>query len=330
LEARLILSVVLLLHRAIEVFEYKKEISIIMELCSGGDLYTRDPYTEEEAARIVSSTLNAVSYMHSRKIAHRDLKFENILFVNQSPQSEIKLIDFGLSKAYGGSSHLSEGVGTIYTMAPEVLKGKYTEKADMWSIGVIAYMLLSSQLPFFGRKRTQIVQQIMSGQYDFKGKKWQTISRQAKDFIRKLLVLDPDERLDADAAIRSTWLNRRHAATTRAPLAEEEERARASMLRYAGYNKLKKMALMVVAHKSSSDEIGILRKVFQRYDSRRDGSISYEEFREAMQGFGRTEEDLETMFDAVVSFDDCSAERENPATQYVSESCLTLWTFACR
>jgi calcium-dependent protein kinase len=124
-----------------------------MELCNGGDLYARDPYTEDQAARIVSSILGAVAYCHSRGVAHRDLKFENVLFVNDSLHAEVKLIDFGLSKVYGDNPQLTEGVGTIYTMAPEVLKGNYTQSADVWSVGVIAYMLLSSQMPFFGRKR---------------------------------------------------------------------------------------------------------------------------------------------------------------------------------
>ena len=91
--------------------------------------------------------------MHEWNVLHRDLKYENILFVSDHPKSEIKLIDFGLSKVYGDNAQLTEGVGTIYTMAPEVLKGNYSQKADIWSIGVIAYMLLSSQMPFYGRKR---------------------------------------------------------------------------------------------------------------------------------------------------------------------------------
>jgi serine/threonine protein kinase len=139
--------------RAIETFEHQNQIFIVMELCEGGDLYSRDPYTEEEAARVVNSVLNAVAYMHSRNVAHRDLKFENILFVNDSRTSEVKLIDFGLSSVYVDNAQLTDGVGTIYTMAPEVLKGNYSSSADLWSIGVIAYMLLSSQMPFYGRKR---------------------------------------------------------------------------------------------------------------------------------------------------------------------------------
>ena len=136
-----------------ETFEHRNQIFIVMELCQGGDLYSRDPYTEEEAARIIGSILSAISYMHEFSIAHRDLKYENILFVSDHPKSEIKLIDFGLSKVYGDNAQLTDGVGTIYTMAPEVLKGNYSQTADIWSIGVIAYMLLSSQMPFYGRKR---------------------------------------------------------------------------------------------------------------------------------------------------------------------------------
>jgi serine/threonine protein kinase len=227
--------------RAIETFEHRNQIFIVMELCAGGDLYSRDPYTEEDAARILSSILSALGYMHSKNVVHRDLKYENILFVNDSPKAEVKLIDFGLSKVYGDNAQLTEGVGTIYTMAPEVLKGNYTTKADVWSIGVIAYMLLSSQMPFYGRKKRHIVEQILNCQFDFRGRRWKKISDQAKAFIEDLLVLDPDDRLEAKNANSSVWLNRRFSATTRDPLQEEENMARSAMLRYAGYNKLKKM-----------------------------------------------------------------------------------------
>eukprot|EP00980_Cylindrotheca_fusiformis_P002965 scaffold683_cov124-Cylindrotheca_fusiformis.AAC.34 len=285
--------------RAIETFEHRNQIFIVMELCSGGDLYSRDPYNEEDAARILSSVLSALSYMHSKNVVHRDLKYENILFVNESAKAEVKLIDFGLSKVYGDNAQLTEGVGTIYTMAPEVLKGNYTTKADVWSVGVIAYMLLSSQMPFYGRKRHHVVEQILNCQFDFRGRRWRKISEQAKAFIEDLLVSDPDDRLDAQNAMSSSWLNRRFAATTREPLQEEENMARSAMLRYAGYTKLKKMALMVVAHRSSGEEIGILRKIFQKYDSKRDGSISFDEFCCALEEFGHSDDDLKAMFQGV-------------------------------
>lgn len=243
--------------RAMETFEHRNQIFIVMELCSGGDLYSRDPYTEEDAARILSSVLSALSYMHSRAIVHRDLKYENILFVSDSSKAEIKLIDFGLSKVYGDNAQLTEGVGTIYTMAPEVLKGSYTTKADVWSVGVIAYMLLSSQMPFYGRKRRHIVEQILNCQFDFRGRRWKRISNPAKAFIEDLLVLDPEERSDAQSAQSSSWLNKRFAATTRDPLQEEENMARSAMLRYAGYTKLKKMVNILRHEVFSTCALGI-------------------------------------------------------------------------
>jgi len=271
-----------------------------MELCSGGDLYSQDPYVEDEAARIISSILSAVSYMHSKNVVHRDLKYENILFVSNSSRSEIKLIDFGLSKKYvSDSGEMTEGVGTIYTMAPEVLKGTYTSQADLWSVGVIAYMLLSSQMPFYGRKRRHIVEQIMECKFDFKGRRWKRVSKQAKAFVEDLLVADPSERATADEAYQSLWLNMRHSATTREPTVDEIELAHQTLKNYAGYSHLKKLALMVIAHKSTSNEIGILRKIFQDYDKRKDGVIRRIEFKGALAKYGYNDNELNRLFDAI-------------------------------
>ena len=190
-------------------------------------------------------------------------------------------------------------------MAPEVLKGKYSSQADIWSIGVIAYMLLSSQMPFFGRKRKQIVHSIMKGTFDFKGRRWKRLSAQSKEFVRSLLVVDPQERLDADEALSAVWLNRRLTATVRNPYEEELEGATNSIVRYSNYSKLKKMALMVVAHKSSTQEIGILRKIFQKYDTQKDGQLSYDEFKAALQDAGVPEDECERIFDSVVRWRLC-------------------------
>jgi calcium-dependent protein kinase len=131
--------------------------------------------------------------MHDREVLHRDLKYENILFVNNSANAEVKLIDFGLSKVFGREK-LQTIVGTIYTMAPEVLSGSYTKQADLWSVGCISYMLLSSQMPFYGRKRQDIVSRIMAGEIEFKGRRWKKVSPSAKEFIRSLLVVDEKDR----------------------------------------------------------------------------------------------------------------------------------------
>lgn len=184
-------------------------------------------------------------------------------------------------------------------MSPEVLKGSYTKQADLWSVGVITYMLLSSQMPFYGRKRRHIVEQIMAGKFDFKGRRWKRVSTQAKSFVSRLLVVDPDERATAEDASGDLWLNKRYAATVRDAREDELDRATQSLVKFSNYSKLKKVALMVIAHKSTSEEIGILRKVFQKYDTKRHGMLTYEEFKQAFDAAGLSEDDCKRMFDAV-------------------------------
>lgn len=284
--------------RAIETFEHRRQLYVVMELCTGGDLYTRDPYTEEEAARITRMVLSAVSYMHERNVVHRDLKYENIMFANHHPQSEVKIIDFGLSKKFGPDErYLREGVGTIYTMAPQVLEGKYTSACDLWSIGVITYALLSSQVPFYSSKRRKLVEKIKKGNYDFKGRRWSVISEQAKEFVSDLLRVDPDVRPTAEEARKSLWLNRSFAGTVR--LSDDmNEDVHSSIFNFSKYNQLQKLALMVVAHKSSSEEIGFLRKAFQKYDKGA-GVISRSEFRSCLASYGYSKKELDHMFEAV-------------------------------
>lgn len=162
------------------------------------------------------------------------------------------------------------------------------------------YMLLSSQMPFYGRKRSQIVKQIMEGKYEYKGRRWKRISHQAKAFVDDLLVIDPDDRATSEEALKATWLNRRFGATVRNPDTKEMDDAKNSLVKFADYSKLRKVALMVVAHKSTSAEIGILRKVFQQYDKRRLGRLSYDEFKAAIAAAGFEEEEYRKIFDAVV------------------------------
>jgi calcium-dependent protein kinase len=187
-----------------------------------------------------------------------------------------------------------------YTIAPEVLKGHYTKQADLWSVGTIVFMLLSSNMPFFGRQRIDIIEQIIACEYEFKGRRWKRVSSQAKEFIQDLLVVDPEERLAADEALSSCWLNRRYSATVRNPHLDELELVRESMVKYAKYHMLKKIALMIIAHKSTSEEIGILRKIFQKYDLDGKGQLSYSEFKVAMADAGLSEDESQKIFDALV------------------------------
>ena len=270
-----------------------------MELCSGGDLYSREPYTEAASAKIVGKLLSAISYMHSRNITHRDLKFENIMFENKSEEAEIKVIDFGLSKKYSPGSHLMEGVGTIYTMAPQVLQGMYTSKADLWSVGVIAYMLLSSEMPFRGKKRRHVIDKIMRCSYSFGGERWGGVSDEAKEFVSNLIVMDPSKRWDADQALRSAWLSKEFDDAKIRPSDEFMGGVAGSLKNYGTYGKLQKMALMVVAHQSTTEEITQLRKAFDSYDTANNGIISFDEFKKSLMGAKLDEKQLENIFSGV-------------------------------
>ncbi|KAG7355131.1 serine/threonine protein kinase [Nitzschia inconspicua] len=285
-----------------EVFyQRNKQIFLILELCDGGDLYTRLPYTEKDSAYITGKLLSAVKYMHDHGIVHRDLKFENIMFETKSPTAEIKVIDFGLSKKFVSKKIgvMHEGVGTLYSMAPQVLQGVYTSQADMWSCGVITYMLLSSHRPFYNKQRKIMIDRIMRCDYTFEKDYWLPVSAEAKDFISNLLVLDPKIRFNAAQAQKHVWLSKEFKLSDRAPTASFQSAVADNLLMYKDTAELKKVALNIIAHRSSTEEILQLRKCFDAYDTANNGVISFEEFREALKQSNYSDADIKEMFDSV-------------------------------
>jgi len=287
--------------KAIETYEFKNQMYLVLELCSGGDLYCRDPYDEAQARHIVNSIMDACAFMHRKQITHRDLKYENIMFA--SPTSpNVKIIDFGLSKKYCVDEILSQTVGTVYTMAPEVIQGNYGELCDVWSIGVLAFMLLSSSLPFFGETRRDVIKRIMKGRFNFKTRRWKGVSQEAKDFVTSLLVYDVNNRPSCADALTHEWFrgDNPNASAERVVSSAVMDRVQGTIQTFAGYTKLKKLALYVIAHKSSADEIGFLQQLFRnRFDVEKDGVISMKEFKEALSIYSYTENELESIFHAI-------------------------------
>ena len=155
---------------------------------------------------LVRKTLLAVGYMHKMGIVHRDLKFENVMFESNIPDAEIKIIDFGLSRKFMPTDVFTRTVGTLYTMAPEVIKGKYSIQVDLWSIGCISYMLLSDRKPFWGTTRREVVKNIMNCNYNFNSHRWTKVSNDAKLFVSSLLKFNPEDRGTTDEALDSIFL----------------------------------------------------------------------------------------------------------------------------
>lgn len=235
------------------VFQTSDEIILVMELAEGGELFDKlvdeGQYNEDDASRILKQIVSAVEYLHSLNIAHRDLKPENILLKNKTTR-EIKIADFGLSKVFDKVADAHTYCGTPNYVAPEILFGDlYGTPVDMWSIGVVAYVLLGGEPPFHDNNMRKLFEQIKSGDYDFPDKYWKHISDEAKDFIDKLLVIDENKRMSATEALKHPFLSKR-SKTLDAVLEAG---------RLARENKIRKEMSMAIRQEPSQQEENILR-----------------------------------------------------------------------
>ncbi|XP_034026291.1 serine/threonine-protein kinase H1 homolog [Thalassophryne amazonica] len=208
----------------IEVFQFPRRVYMVLELATGGELMdrivSRGHFTEWDAIQALRMVLAAVGYLHTLGITHRDLKPENLLYYHPGADSKLLVTDFGLSNFGRQGCEAAEDLngadrswflrttcGTPEYLAPEVLmKRPYSCAVDMWALGVIAYIVLSGSMPFEDDSRTRLYRSILMGKYSFHGEPWSSVSSQAKDFIRCLLVLDPSTRLTADQAMHHPWV----------------------------------------------------------------------------------------------------------------------------
>ncbi|KAL4378705.1 hypothetical protein GQ457_02G024670 [Hibiscus cannabinus] len=182
-------------------YEDAVAVYVVMELCAGGELFERiiqrKHYTERKAAVLARIMIGVVQACHSLGVMHRDLKPENFLFVNQEEEAPLKTIDFGLSMFFKPGQIFNEVVGSPYYVAPEVLLKHYGPECDVWSAGVIIYILLCGVPPFWDETEQGIFNKVLRGQPDFTIEPWPSISNSAKDLVRRMLVKDPKKRLTA-------------------------------------------------------------------------------------------------------------------------------------
>ena len=178
-----------------EIYQDTSNIYMVTEFLGGGELFDvlvkKRCLSESIAAKIIKQVLQALTYCHSKKIVHRDLKPENLMLESED-QWTVKVIDFGLSRFFSSDKKMCQRLGTPYYIAPEVLKKKYDEKCDIWSIGVILHVLLSGAPPFQGRTDEQIFEAIQMGYVSYSSSEWKSVSNEAKIFIKKLLNVNPE------------------------------------------------------------------------------------------------------------------------------------------
>jgi len=195
-----------------EVFDDKKKMNLILELVSGGELFDSivalGNYSEKKAANLMVTACGALEYLHDKSIVHRDLKPENILLKDNSPDAPIKIADFGLARLISKKEMMKTACGTPGYVAPEVLqnKGYDSGAVDMWSMGVILYILLCGFPPFYEEELPALFDQILKGRYDFPSPWWDNISADAKALVRALLTVDPKKRITAADVKTHKWI----------------------------------------------------------------------------------------------------------------------------
>lgn len=200
--------------RLYEYFDDPKEYYLVTELVEGGELFERivkkSRYSELEARDCVKTILETMSYLHERGVVHRDLKPENLLLTSKNDDADIKVADFGFAKHIEGQDEdhaLDTQCGTPGYVAPEILKhNAYGTLVDVWSIGVIVYIMLGGYPPFYSDNQTELFKLIKKGIYQFHPKYWDHISEDAKDLIRSMLVINPDHRPSCATLLKHTWI----------------------------------------------------------------------------------------------------------------------------
>jgi len=279
-----------------DVFESESELFIVMELCTGGELFDRikaqGSYSERDASAVLRQMFEGLAYMHSKGIAHCDLKPDNFLFFNREPNSPLKIIDFGMSKLVTQRKYFNVLCGTPYYVAPEVIEGKYSEHCDLWSLGVVMFVMLFGYPPFYAdqEKHGEFTDEVI---FSLVKKGFTPVTKDgyaahfpraipcsdsAKDLMAKLLTLDTAKRYTAAEALEHPWLMGTTATDT--PLVSlviNNLKAFDSSLQF------KRAILNIMSDTLSNDELENLKRTFTAIDENKDGTITLQELKKAVE-----------------------------------------------
>lgn len=327
--------------RLFEVYQVEHKIWLITELCTGGNLTTRK-LSEPQVTVVLEQILQGVAYLHKRGVCHRDLKLENVLYEHSGTNSSIRLIDFGLSRTYDTDS-LSKLTGAPYALSPEIVSesGPYTSKSDIWSLGVIVWVLIAGDYPFLKypeeikdeEKRNRLIRADYSFGITWKGR---GISNSAKSFVKKCLQKNPDDRWTVNEAldfVQHTWIpslqerwadmesecvsNKQLIAKEASILNKSVSSRRRSrkcatntswfnldnIIRFSRYGLLKKTILITVAHSIDRRDSEAMKEIFLLEDTENSGTISFLEFKKAIQNLQNDDVDDEVINKAFAGMD---------------------------
>eukprot|EP00928_Gymnodinium_smaydae_P053651 TRINITY_DN37592_c0_g1_i1.p1 TRINITY_DN37592_c0_g1~~TRINITY_DN37592_c0_g1_i1.p1 ORF type:complete len:550 (-),score=123.44 TRINITY_DN37592_c0_g1_i1:129-1778(-) len=270
--------------RLVDVYESADKLDLVMECMSGGELFdrvqSRKRFNEADAAEAVNQMLLAVNYLHKHGVVHRDIKLENFLYESSS-SNHLKLIDFGFSKVWSPDTRMALSCGTLSYVAPEVLKKNYTSQCDLWSLGVVTFILLVGYMPFCGDEASQI-KNIETGKYLWKEAKWKTVSSTALSFVKALLVVDPEKRLTAEQALQHPFIQQRAGSKGDVPEALDQQTFDA-LCNFGQASAFRRACMSVMAWSLTNDERKSVRQAFLEMDSERTGVISLGEFKQVME-----------------------------------------------
>ncbi|KAM1793312.1 hypothetical protein EV1_036608 [Malus domestica] len=281
-------------------YEDRYSVHLVMELCAGGELFDRiiaqGQYSERAAAAILRDIVNVVHICHFMGVLHRDLKPENFLLSSKDEKAMLKATDFGLSVFIEEGKVYRDIVGSAYYVAPEVLRRSYGKEIDIWSAGVILYILLSGVPPFWAETERGIFDAILEGVIDFDSQPWPSISDSAKDLVRKMLTQDPRKRITSAEVLEHPWLRVGGVASDK-PI---DSAVLSRMKQFRAMNKLKQLALKVIAENLSEEEIKGLKTMFTNMDTDKSGTITYEELKTGLARIGSrlSEAEVRQLMDA--------------------------------
>lgn len=266
-------------------FEDEKYYHMIMEYCKGGDLLDRildkGNYDESDAAFLMKKILRAVNHIHANGVCHRDLKPENFMFDSKSDDAELKLIDFGLSNKFGckfDTKIMKSCVGTPNYIAPEVLRGSYGLECDIWSCGVILYVLLCGAFPFFGSSKNELFGKILNTEVNFEDKRWRRVSDSAKSLIQSMLKKEPSNRINAIDALKHPWF--KVAKANENPL---NPKILNSLRNFKVKSRFQKEALTVLVKYLNYSQIKELKDTFISLDTEKDGFLNFQDIEEGLR-----------------------------------------------